>query len=378
MSYTPYKKIKCFSKVFAGLLKANLNKKHIPFMLELQVTRACNLSCDYCYADLENLYDKDYSLQDIKDIIDEFHSMGTRVVRLLGGEPLARKDIGEIIRYLRSKDIFIEMATHGQFIPRHLDSLKYLDILQISIDGNEDSHDAVRGEGSYKKTIEGLEAAINARLPVRIHGVFNKISINASKETPVESLAKLSKKYDIPFNFCQYVLGEDEKDCGSNHPSYISLEETGKYHDELINYKKNGYLFFNSYDAMKQITNWAAPGKDVIYSDQKDKLPDYYSRCRAGELYCFLDSDGSLYSCVPLWKKGSNIKEHGIAQAWENVQQVRKDEDCFTCVSLGDIEFSKTLSLRPAVLKNTLGKVLEISKNGFSRENSRLQKVRSN
>ena len=220
MSYTPYKKIKCFSKVFAGLLKANLNKKHIPFMLELQVTRACNLSCDYCYADLENLYDKDYSLQDIKDIIDEFHSMGTRVVRLLGGEPLARKDIGEIIRYLRSKDIFIEMATHGQFIPRHLDSLKYLDILQISIDGNEDSHDAVRGEGSYKKTIEGLEAAINARLPVRIHGVFNKISINASKETPVESLAKLSKKYDIPFNFCQYVLGEDEKDCGSNHPSY--------------------------------------------------------------------------------------------------------------------------------------------------------------
>jgi molybdenum cofactor biosynthesis enzyme MoaA len=240
-------------------------------MLELQVTRACNLSCDYCYADLENLYDKDYSLQDIKDIIDEFHSMGTRVVRLLGGEPLARKDIGEIIRYLRSKDIFIEMATHGQFIPRHLDSLKYLDILQISIDGNEDSHDAVRGEGSYKKTIEGLEAAINAGLPVRIHGVFNKISINASKETPVESLAKLSKKYDIPFNFCQYVLGEDEKDCGSNHPSYISLEETGKYHDQLINYKKNGYLFFNSYDAMKQITNWAAPGKDVIYSDQKEK-----------------------------------------------------------------------------------------------------------
>ena len=377
MSYTAYKKMKCFSKVFSGLLKANLFRRHIPFMLEFQVTKACNLSCSYCYADLENLYDKDYSLQQLKDIIDEFHAMGTRVVRLLGGEPLVRKDIGEFIRYLRSKDMFIEMATHGQFIPRHLDDLKYLDILQISIDGNEASHDAARGEGSYKKTIQGLEAAVDAGLPVRIHGVFNKISIDASEETPVTALARLSKKYDVPFNFCQYVLGEDEKNCGSDHPSYVSFEETSEYHKELINYKKNGYRFFNSYDAMKQITNWAAPGKDVIYSEQKDKLPSYYSRCRAGELYCFLDSDGSLYTCVPLWKKGSNIKEHGVSGAWENVQQVRKNEDCFSCVSLGDIEFSKTLSLRPAVLKNTLAKVLGISRNGFSRRNSTSQKVRS-
>jgi MoaA/NifB/PqqE/SkfB family radical SAM enzyme len=376
MSYSITKKIKCYSKVFSSLLQANLLNKHIPFMLEFQVTKACNLTCDYCYADLENLYDKDYSLQQLKDIVDEFYSMGTRVIRILGGEPMVRKDIGEFIRYLRSKDMFIEMATHGQFIPRWVDDLKYLDILQISLDGNEESNDAVRGEGSFKKTIKGLEVAVESGLPVRIHGVFNKISINASKESPVDALARISKEYDIPFNFCQYVLGEDEKDCGANHPAYLPLEETHKFHTELIDYKKKGYQFFNSYDAMKQITNWASPGKDVIYEDQAKDLPSYYNRCQAGEKYCFLDSDGSLYTCVPLWKKGVNIKEEGIRQAWKKLKGVREKEACYSCVSLGDIEFSKTLSLNPVVLKNTFTKVLEMGKYGFTRESKFVEKVR--
>ena len=272
--------------------------------------------------------------------------------------------------------MFIEMATHGQFIPRWIDELRNLDILQISLDGNEESNDAVRGAGSFKKTIKGLEAAVDAGLPVRIHGVFNKISINASKESPVDALARISKKYDIPFNFCQYVLGEDEKDCGANHPAYIPLEETHKFHEDLVDYKKKGYQFFNSYDAMKQITNWAAPGKDVIYEDQAKDLPSYYSRCQAGEKYCFLDSDGSLYTCVPLWKKGVSIKEEGIRGAWKKLKGVREKEACFSCVSLGDIEFSKTLSLNPVVLKNTFTKVMGIGKFGFTRESNLVHKVR--
>ena len=111
MSYSIAKKIKCYAKVFSSLLKANLLNKHIPFMLEFQVTKACNLTCNYCYADLENLYDKDYSLQQLKDIVDEFYDMGTRVVRILGGEPMASLfDILEakicLLKWLRMVSLF--------------------------------------------------------------------------------------------------------------------------------------------------------------------------------------------------------------------------------------------------------------------------------
>lgn len=367
MSYLKGKRVKCIFNIFLNLLKAKLFSQKIPFMLEFQVTKACNLKCKYCYANLESLRDdQDFSFEQIKGIIEEFYCLGTRVVRILGGEPLIRKDIGEIIRYLRNKDIFIELATNGIFIERWLEDLQYVDILQISVDGNEEAHDAVRGKGSYQKMLRGLEAAVKAKLPVRIHGVFNKISIDASRESQVAALAKLSKKYDIPFNFCQYVLGEEEKQCGFvNKPAYVSFADTHKYHRELLAYKKKGYKFFNSYAAMKQIMNWVDPEKDVLYQKEKDRLPPYFSRCRAGELYCFLDSDGSLYPCVPLWKKGLNIKDMEIQRAWKAAQEIRHQTNCFSCVSLGDIEFSKTLSLSPNVLINTFTKVLSTARKGF-------------
>lgn len=362
MSYSEYRKWRCYASVFSGLVRARLLKCNIPLMLEIQITKACNLKCKYCYAALETLNKKDFSFDEIKEIIDEFHGMGTRIVRILGGEPLIRKDIGDIIRYLRSKDIFIEMATNGLFIERWLDDLQYLDILQISIDGNETSHDAVRGMGSYRAMLKGLEAAVNARLPVRIHGVFNKISIEASKESPVVALAELSRKYHVPFNFCQYVLGEEDKKCGINKPAYVSFADTRKYHEELMSYKNKKYKFFNSIAAMKQIGNWLDPDRDVLYDQERDHIPAYFTRCRAGELYCFLDSDGSLYPCVPLWKKGANIKEIGIRKAWKSVQEERRRAGCYSCVSLGDIEFSKTLSLEIGGLLNTFFKVRSVDR----------------
>lgn len=362
MSYSKYKKMRCYAKVFGSLVKARLLKRHVPLMLEIQITKACNLKCKYCYAALETLQERDFSFAEIVRIIDEFHGLGTRVVRILGGEPLIRKDIGQIIRYLREKDIFIEMATNGLFIERWLDDLQYLDILQISVDGNELSHDAVRGKGSYRGMLKGLEAAVKARLPVRIHGVFNKTSIEASKESPVAALAELSRKYGVPFNFCQYVLGEEDKKCGINKPAYVSFADTLKYHAELMAYKNKQYKFFNSAAAMKQIGNWIDPARDVLYDRERERLPAYFTRCRAGELYCFLDSDGSLYPCVPLWKKGANIKEVGIRRAWEIVQAERRRAGCYTCVSLGDIEFSKTFSLDPASLWNTFSKVRSIGR----------------
>lgn len=362
MNYTVNDKIRIYFNVFGKLLAAKVRKINIPIMVELQVNKECNIRCRYCYAQLDTLDGNvNLSTAEMMRLIDELYGMGMRVIRILGGEPLMRKDIGEIIRYLRSRNVFIEMSTNGTLLKsraRELKELALLDVLQISIDGNEASTDAVRGQGVYRSIIEGIEEALRLGLPVRLHGVYNKFSIEASPESPVEHLQILSKKYRAPFNFCQYVASID----GDKDEAYIEHKEIVKrgFYQQCWDYKKKGSLFFNSFDALRQIMGWPDVDKEFLF--ENDNIPGNFNRCRGGELYCFIDSDGSMYPCVPLWKKGLNIKDAGIKKAWGFMQQVRKNAGCFSCVSMGDIEFSKTMSLNPKVILNTLKRVFLINR----------------
>ncbi|HTY45552.1 MAG TPA: radical SAM protein [Patescibacteria group bacterium] len=362
MKYALAQKYGTYSRVAAKLLEAKLFKKRMPVMVELQVNKECNLRCTYCYAQLETLaHQASLTLAQIKAIIDELHGMGMRVMRILGGEPLLRKDIGEIIRYLRDRNVFIELSTNCTLLKalsRQIHELALLDVLQVSIDGNEAATDAVRGSGTYARIIEGIEAGLEAGLPIRLHGVYNKFSIEASPESPVAHLARLSEKYRVPFNFCQYVSSID----GKKDAAYIEHSQImGRgFYAESLQYKKKGYRFFNSFDALEQIMHWPDERREFLF--EADTIPAGFNRCRGGQLYCFIDSDGSMYPCVPLWKKGLNINEVGIKKAWEFLEAVRHKAQCFSCVSMGDIEFSKTMSLNPKVLWNTFRQVFLIRK----------------
>jgi MoaA/NifB/PqqE/SkfB family radical SAM enzyme len=362
MHYTLAQRVKTYCRVAAKLLEAKLFKKRLPVMVELQVNKECNLQCTYCYAQLATLSrHTDLTLAQVKGIIDELYAMGMRVMRILGGEPLLRKDIGEIIRYLRDRGVFIELSTNCTLLKaraKDIKELALLDVLQVSIDGNEAATDAVRGAGTYARIIEGIEEGLKYKLPIRLHGVYNKFSIEASDESPVAHLAGLSEKYRVPFNFCQYVSSID----GKKDAAYIEHRQILRrgFYAESLQYKKKGYRFFNSFDALDQIMHWPDERKEFLF--EADAIPPRFNRCRGGQLYCFIDSDGSMYPCVPLWKKGLNINEAGIKKAWEFLAGVRQGAGCFTCVSMGDIEFSKTMSLNPKVLWNTFRQVFLIKK----------------
>ncbi|WP_035236363.1 radical SAM protein [Desulfobacter vibrioformis] len=348
-------KLPKYAQIFGSLARARFTGKPVPFMLEYQITQVCNLKCKYCYAELETLHsEKDPTLQEIKDNIDEFHSMGTRVLRLLGGEPLMRNDIGDILEHCRKLGLFVEMSTNATMIHKRIDALKLVDILQISIDGDRGATDNARGRGLYNRIIKGVENALGHGLPVRLHGVYNSFSMAGAQESPVKHLAELGKKYGVPFNFCPFVADFS----GEKRGAYVSLGNLMKYHQECIDLKAQGYPYFNSDAALHQLVNWPDLSKDFYMESERHLLPKNCKRCLGGEMYCFLDSDGSLYPCVPLWKRGLNINEVGIQSAWEYLQDVRKEARCWTCASLGDIEFSRTLSLDVPSMVNTLKKVL--------------------
>ena len=113
--------------------------------LRVSVTDRCNFRCSYCmpaeiYGDrYQFLSRKDLlSFEEITRLVRICVGLGSKKIRLTGGEPLVRSDIEELVSLLSSingvKDL--AMTTNGYMLAEKADVLKAagLDRLTISLD----------------------------------------------------------------------------------------------------------------------------------------------------------------------------------------------------------------------------------------------------
>lgn len=86
---------------------------------ELIITEYCNFNCPYCRGLKQEIYGdrkiKELSLEEIKNIIDLWCTEGpVENIRFSGGEPTLHKDIIDIIKYCKDKEIKrITISTNG-------------------------------------------------------------------------------------------------------------------------------------------------------------------------------------------------------------------------------------------------------------------------
>ena len=81
-----------------------------PLACQWEITCRCNLRCVMCYTDCFNTLDKlqqELSFPEILRIMDEIHEAGCLELCLTGGEPLVRKDFGDIYAYAKQKGFLV-------------------------------------------------------------------------------------------------------------------------------------------------------------------------------------------------------------------------------------------------------------------------------
>lgn len=160
--------------------------------ITLQVTRQCNLRCDYC-AYSGGYYNRFHentrmTLETAKKSIDFLieHSSDNDLVNIgfYGGEPLIEFElIKQCIAYAEAKShgkkLYFSITTNGTLLEDKLDYFNSHDIyITISLDGPREIHDQTRrtcnNEGSYDKVMHVLHI-INNQYPQ----LFKRVMINA-------------------------------------------------------------------------------------------------------------------------------------------------------------------------------------------------------
>lgn len=144
--------------------------------IRLEITSKCNLFCKYCHDANYLKLDDDLSTAEIKKLIYNLNQYNKlKKVLLTGGEPLLNKDIIEIVQYITSLNIKVDMVTNGTLLTEDL-ILKLekagLKRLRISIDVPE-GYDDFRKVDSNKLWKLARFAKEETSINICIHTVFS-------------------------------------------------------------------------------------------------------------------------------------------------------------------------------------------------------------
>jgi radical SAM protein with 4Fe4S-binding SPASM domain len=134
--------------------------------LELQLTGKCNLRCKHCY--LGDAGDRELSVAEVRSVLKEFEEMQGLRVLLTGGEPLLHSRFDEINEMLPDLYLRKVLFTNGVLLKKDL--LKRLKVheIQVSIDGMQSAHDALRGSGTYDLALSALRRGLDAGFEVSV------------------------------------------------------------------------------------------------------------------------------------------------------------------------------------------------------------------
>jgi radical SAM protein with 4Fe4S-binding SPASM domain len=150
-----------------------------PLLVIWEVTRSCALACSHCRAAAELGRDpRELSTEEGKALLDDVRGMGTPICILSGGDPFNRPDLEDLIAH--GKSIGLRMGTipaaTENLTEERLMSIKKAgcDQIAFSVDAPiPEPHDDFRGvPGAYARTLQGIEGAHKAGIPVQINTCF--------------------------------------------------------------------------------------------------------------------------------------------------------------------------------------------------------------
>ncbi|MDB9771223.1 GTP 3',8-cyclase MoaA [Alphaproteobacteria bacterium] len=148
--------------------------------LRVSVTDRCDFRCTYCMSeDMQFLPKKDVlSLEEIEEICKSFMKLGTRKIRLTGGEPLVRKGIMQVINNL-GKEVGkgldeLTITTNGSQLETKAEELFKAGVRRINV--SLDHLDPIKFKeitrwGDLDKVKAGLKVAKEIGLKIKINTV---------------------------------------------------------------------------------------------------------------------------------------------------------------------------------------------------------------
>jgi radical SAM protein with 4Fe4S-binding SPASM domain len=283
--------------------------QHRPARLLLQwhLSDRCNLRCTHCYqssyqGEERGLADWHKLLLDYRGFLN-IHHIKHGHINVTGGEPLALREFPAFMETLvKTRDyIGFGILSNGTLIDRAMArQLRKWGThhVQVSIEGVRETHERIRGIGSFEAAIAGMEALIS-------EGVACVISFTAQRSNWREfpAVAQLGRQLGVSRVWSDRLIPTGQADSAevlspNEAQEFFQLMRTQQQPRQIIWGKRNEVSMHRALQ--------------FIESDERAY------RCTAGDTLVTVMPDGTLYPCRRLPIAVGNVYQTPLATLYQS------------------------------------------------------------
>jgi len=271
-----------------------------PVNLTWEITHRCNLKCIHCLSGSSNESAGELNFEECRAIVDQLAASKVFEINFGGGEPLLKDYFLPLLRYIHEKGIVTCISTNGTVLTDEAVACfagNSLVNVQVSLDGaTPEVNDRIRGQGTYRRIIKGIERLAGKNIPLSINTVVTSLNF-----MQLSQLKELAISYGASLRVSRF------RPSGRARESWDMLKLSASQLQELSHWLGNdpSILTGDSFFSISQ------DGRRHLGLDM----------CGACKMTCCIDPCGNVFPCAFMQEKefcGGNLRETTFKDIWDN------------------------------------------------------------
>ena len=272
-----------------------------PTYTYIQVSRECGGCSLECYAPPDG---QSLTVKEARSLVDMLSDAKVFITLLDGGEPLLWDGISELVQYIKSKKMTVAIISGAEDI-REAEALKKagVSMIQLPVEGPEEYHDRIRGEGSFQRVLEAIKTFCDLGIYTHVGTVMSPSNLDY-----LEEISDIVSKFPVRIHrILRYI-----------HPTeFLTPEQCTNVLERILALKKKGRAITptNCYTFIKQ----------TAYKDEVDF--SRFQGCVGGKTSAVITCEGYMVPCPHFASKRMAESIHAPSLWEEDLKTIWKNWD---------------------------------------------------
>jgi radical SAM protein with 4Fe4S-binding SPASM domain len=286
-----------------------------PFFLQWHITDRCDLACRHCY---RGAVKPELSAAELTAVFENFRRLRKAMpqprarVQLAGGEPLLSPHLFHVLDLAAGAGFQTRVLTNGTRVDAALarDLVAHrCRVVQLSVDGGEASHDALRGDGAFRRAMEAARLLGEAGVEVTFAMTLTR-----------ESRPALGAFFDAARGRARRAGVHRLVPCGRG----------AELADQLLAPEELEAAFAEVWRQRQRAGGLEVPLRDPLWKPFVKHLclDPHVDGCSAGHGGICVDSNGDVYPCRRMPVVIGNALRDELTDLWRSAPMARlRDRD---------------------------------------------------